>query len=1386
MIARATQNRLAILMAVLFVLFLPAGCQKDSPVKPGNTDDVRIGRVEVDHASLASSDSTEVRAWVVRGAEPGTPVDGVSVTFGEVGGLEAGTFSKTESATNAQGWASVIYRPQNITSGQVTLKVRAGNDIEYVVLSVSDTPSDVITLRFSTGTGGTSLPADGQTSISVNIKAERGVARTPVPSLQLKLVAGDQFLDQNKNGVFDAQDQLVPTGDLNRNGTWDAQGVLPATVTTDLNGQATFLFKSGPSVGNVYVKATGTDAAADYMLYQHPTTLQVTSQIDGREMLADGVSTLRLSTRVVDWGGLPINGVVVKFVAGEPFEDRDLDGFYTPGTDGYTDKNHNGHWDAIGSITSTETTDETGYAFADYTAGFEAGDVVLRATTTNGFAESVVKLVAIPPASNLALSSAASTLYADGASESELTLVVRDINGSTLAGKKVRVVAGERFQDVNANGIFDAGDQLLGDLDGNHTWTAIGAVSAEVTTDAGGVARFPYRAGLVSGTIWVRATADRNSVEESIDLRSLPSALSMTIDAEFSDLKVFGSGGADNTVVMATCFDGLGQAVPAGVVVRFEVGAGPGGGEHIADATAGVYDARTDIDGVARAVLVTGERPGVIQVRATSGSTSRSSPVVVGAGNAATITLQPLSGQVDFWGSTAVEAFVQDEYGNPVDFGTLVEFTVDEGYLSGDSGPATSLVTTGGNALATYQALGPSTGTDYLAVVEASVPGTSAHASTTIQLGDGQPVGVSSFRVLPYQPEIAVQGGGGTEEAVLTVTALDASQRSLGAGYPITFEITAGPDAGEGLNGHGWGPTTVLTNRVGDASVRLRSGNSPGAVAIQYSAPGSVTGSANFAIAAGSVATVECFADSSRLSENSSCRLKAYVYDNAHNPVPNGTLVYFSCDEGVVTGFNGLGSSLTDAGVATATYQATLGSAEADGLAHIVCATSSGVSCTIDIAVPSGPGTATSLSLAASLPEIGVLGTGAAEQVRMSARAYDSYSRPVRANVPVIFSIEQGPGGGERFLTGPGSVTVMTDASGSASVTLVSGTVSGTVVVRAQAGTGVSNHTSVAIAAGPPHYIYLGHENCNVRACGEVNVENGMTCVVGDVYRNPVRDGTVVYFTTDKGVVEGGQGLGSAATSRGLASATFRSSGDACEYVTVTASTLGGTLTASNTFIASDDPFSATIISPTATTVSLPADGTSTFPLRVEVLDQYGMYVLPTDVDYDTQYGSVVNTDESVNGCDASIAKAEYKSATLDRDYSYTVPDDGIGAVDDMTCNVGFGGQGDELTVQLLTSASAKDNSKLELETSNLAPGASTVLSVTIADRYGNPLGGHQFSFTATGGTVTNSAVTDLWGVASGVVYQAPGAPGSYTITAVDVDPNYSGGLVLSATITVQ
>jgi len=537
-----------------------------------------------------------------------------------------------------------------------------------------------------------------------------------------------------------------------------------------------------------------------------------------------------------------------------------------------------------------------------------------------------------------------------------------------------------------------------------------------------------------------------------------------------------------------------------------------------------------------------------------------------------------------------------------------------------------------------------------------------------------------------------------------------------------------------------------------------------------------------------------CAADSLRVGPGNQCRVWAQVLDVNHNPVGNGTAVYFTVEEGAVQGSDGPGVSYAQSGVAEATFTAP--STSVDGLANVVASTqgASGgrLLCTSSIQISGGSGTSCSVTLVPDLPEIAVRGTGAIEQTLLRARVFDCRDLPVGAGERVAFVIAAGPGGGETFTCCEcDSVVILTDATGVAEVTLRAGIRSGTVEVRARAlsSAGVAAHSPVAIAAGPPAFMSVGVENCNVLAGNTVASPNPGTALVYDTYHNPVRDGTVVYFTCDHGMVRGRTELGSSTTQRGFATFEWFTTGcPDCGIVTITASTLGGGLVATGSFIGSGPASSATFLIPAAPSVAMNADGVSELPLRVGVLDENGLYVLPMTPELElTPADGSVTIEATADGCNASSARGIYTAPVLDSDRSFTpgdVTDNGIGGTVTVSVTSGYGLFGDQFQVVLHTGPASVANSVLDLGAS-MRPGETSYFTITVKDAWGNPLGGHRLTITAQGATVTPVVgVTDSYGVIGGLSLSASD-PGTVYVQVVDTDPARSGSMILRKTVTV-
>ncbi len=774
----------------------------------------------------------------------------------------------------------------------------------------------------------------------------------------------------------------------------------------------------------------------------------------------------------------------------------------------------------------------------NYTAGLAAGEVRIRATVTGGSAEASLWLVTVPTAARIEIDAERAAVFADGRSPVAGTITVWDINGTPLPGKQVRLVAGEPFEDRNHDGLFTQGtDRLLEDLDGNGLWTAIGTVPSTVVTGEGGTAAFTYRAGLLPGGVEIKATADQTGSDLEVGLMPLPSVAALTVVSEQTEIQVRGSGGVDNVLITATCFDALGDTIPPGMPVSFAVMEGPRSGEELVDAVDGIYRTRTEERGQARAVLVAGTAPGIIEVSVTAGVVTRTVQVGVAAGIASDIQLDAVDEILDFWSETEVTAFVGDRYGNPVRDGVVVLFSVDKGVIEGESGLASSQ-TAHGQAKATYRSLGPSLDSDFLATIRAQVQGLTTVGTLEIQLNETPPPPVATLQLTTDRSRIEVRRPGEIALTEVVARGFTFDGNPVGAGYPVTIWIASGPKGGESLDGQGWGPVTALTNQDGIAQATLESGTLPGPIQVQAQSGTAAIVSAEVQVIAGPPVEMICFGDPEQIAANETSVISAYLYDVYHNPVQDGVLVSFRVDEGMIAGDASPSSSRTEGGVAQATYYSLTPQAGGDGIAVITCVAEGGaISCETQIAIPNSEQDPVSISVAAADFEIGVGGTGAREQTTILATPHGRLGGVLGPGVSIAFTIVNGPGGGEH-LNGEGTTTtVVTGTDGSARAVLTAGTRSGTVTVQVSAGSQAASSTVVAITAGPPAFLTCTAPDS--MACDGWTTGNAVRAYVTDVHRNPVRDGTAVWFSADLGLIVGTDALGSSATVNGIAIATY-------------------------------------------------------------------------------------------------------------------------------------------------------------------------------------------------------------------------------------------------------
>jgi hypothetical protein len=418
--------------------------------------------------------------------------------------------------------------------------------------------------------------------------------------------------------------------------------------------------------------------------------------------------------------------------------------------------------------------------------------------------------------------------------------------------------------------------------------------------------------------------------------------------------------------------------------------------------------------------------------------------------------------------------------------------------------------------------------------------------------------------------------------------------------------------------------------------------------------------------------------------------------------------------------------------------------------------------------------------------------TGGLETSTIRAVGYDAYGNAVPEGLQISFIITDGPDNsddGEHLSTLSGAnrrgpyVTV-TNSMGQASCPISSGTVSGTIRVRAYIDTVLSNSTQIMVHAGPPARIVVGAEECNVPYWGMVNETNELVALVSDIYNNPCPDSTVVYFTCDEGVVmahenrvEGEKGL---ATSVWMAYGSDQTDGDD-GIVWVKVETNGGTLVDSSAFINSWYPDTIWYVTYPQT---LAANSESKGFMYVEIRDLNMNYCLNLDkIKFEGEFVTFTGR-ENGDGCFSSGISSTVQGNALKQDFSMNgISDDGIGVIDYITARYGYLASA-TAPCTLLTGQTYSKSCVVDIPTS-VPTGSTTPFSVLIKDRSGNPLGDHDLVATLSGlGSLANAnQSTNTYGEATGFTYTAPGIEATVIINITDNDPR--GGVTFSTQIKV-
>ena len=236
------------------------------------------------------------------------------------------------------------------------------------------------------------------------------------------------------------------------------------------------------------------------------------------------------------------------------------------------------------------------------------------------------------------------------------------------------------------------------------------------------------------------------------------------------------------------------------------------------------------------------------------------------------------------------------------------------------------------------------------------------------------------------------------------------------------------------------------------------------------------------------------------------------------NPIADDTTVNFYTTAGTLS----VATAPIANGVATTVLTSSAGNGVVANVTAVVDGLSTITTVSIGSVVGNATGTASYIELSISDFSIRVKDAGGHENSVITAVARDESGAPINDFADNIrFSIENGPNGGEELDGSSSSVTKST-TNGAASVSLTSGTVSGTVRIRVEAildgaGSDVGSPfataltTAIAVEAGEPANIIIFQDNLVV-ANNDGSISQTFSALAQDLHGNPVENGTVVFF----------------------------------------------------------------------------------------------------------------------------------------------------------------------------------------------------------------------------------------------------------------------------------
>ena len=597
------------------------------------------------------------------------------------------------------------------------------------------------------------------------------------------------------------------------------------------------------------------------------------------------------------------------------------------------------------------------------------------------------------------------------------------------------------------------------------TWsTTGGSLSASSSvTDASGKATVQLTS-TQAGAVTVTGAAVGGSSTAGITV--IPDASTARVVGLTATPAIVAANGSASSVLVATVEDAHGNPMSAGVSISWTATLG----------SLSASSSMTDTSGKAT-VQLTSTKAGGSSVTASAVAGSSDAQVTFTYDNATSrvvgITASPTTIVADGAQASTLVATVEDAQGNPVGAGVTVTWSTTGGSLSASSS------VTDASGKATVQLTSTQAGA--VTVTGAAVGGSSTAGITVIP-------DASTARVVGLTATPAIVAANGSASSVLVATVEDAHGNPMSAGVSISWTATLGSLSA----------SSSVTNASGKATVQLTS-TKVGQSSVTAAGPaGSDTASVQFVADSASARVVSLLAAPDTIVADGvdNTVLTAMVEDAQGNPVGAGVTVTWSTTSGSLSA----SSSVTDATGKAFGY---LSGTQAG--AATVTATAAAGQATAGVTLIADASTAKVLSVTASPSSIVANGVSGST---LTATVVDAYGNALGAGIDVTWSATAGT---------LSHTATRTNASGKATVALISGLDPATSTVTASALKGAAEGTVVfTVDQSKARIVSLTASPASIAANGTST--STITATLQDDRGNSIGAGVTVNW----GVVGGG------------------------------------------------------------------------------------------------------------------------------------------------------------------------------------------------------------------------------------------------------------------------